>query len=88
MKPILPQVCSRYEIRNTVYHLPKARHTFAEQSLKYCLIIHLNPEGGYADFVHSTSFLNYIIIITNEMINNYSAVCTIRSCYVCEYIQH
>ena len=34
MKPTLPQVCTRYEIRNSVYHLPNARHTFAEQSLK------------------------------------------------------
>ena len=35
MKPILPQVCTRYEIRNPVYHLPNVRHTFAEQSLRY-----------------------------------------------------
>ena len=34
------------------------------------------------------SFINYKIIIKNEMINNYSAVCTIRGCYVCELIQH
>ena len=68
MKPTLPQVCPRYEIRNPVYHLPNALHTFAEQSLKYCLIKHLNMEGGYADLVHSTSFLNYKIIIKNEMI--------------------
>ena len=45
-------------------------------------------EGGYTDLVHSTSFINYKIIIKNEMINNYSAVCTIRGCYVCELIQH
>ena len=88
MKPTLPQVCTRYEIRNPVYHLPNVRHTFAEQSLRYCLIKHLNMEGGYTDLVHSTSFINYKIIIKNEMINNYSAVCTIRGCYVCELIQH
>ena len=88
MKPTLPQVCTRYEIRNPVNHLPNVRHTFAEQSLRYCLIKHLNTEGGYADLAHSTSFINYKIIIKNEMINNYSAVCTIRGCYVCELIQH
>ena len=66
MKPTLPQVCTRYEIRNSVYHLPNARHTFAKQSLRYCLIKHLNTERGYADLVHSTSFLNYKIII-NKM---------------------
>ena len=37
MKPVLPQVCTRYEIRNPVYHLPDIRHAFAQQSLKYCL---------------------------------------------------
>ena len=41
MKSTLPQVCTRYEIRNPVYHLPNVRHTFAEQSLRYCLIKHL-----------------------------------------------
>ena len=41
MKPTLPQVCTRYEIRNPVYYLPNVRHTFAEQSLRYCLIKHL-----------------------------------------------
>ena len=59
MKPTLPQVCTRYEIRNPVYHLPNVRHTFAEQLLRYCLIKHLNMEGGYAHLVHSTSFINY-----------------------------
>ena len=64
MKPTLPQVCTRYDLRNPVYHLPNVTvchttaHTFAEQSLslRYCLIKHLNTEGGYADLVHSTCF--------------------------------
>ena len=30
MKPVLPQVCTRYEIRNPVYHLPDIRHSFAQ----------------------------------------------------------
>ena len=63
MEQTLLQVCTRYEIRKPLYPLPNARHTFAEQSLRYCLIKHLNPEGGYADLVHSTSFLYYKLII-------------------------
>ena len=78
MKPTLPQVCTRYEIRNPVYHLPNVRHKFAGQSLRYCLIKHLNTEKVYADRVHSTSFINYKIVIKNKLINNYSAFCTIR----------
>ena len=42
MKLVLPQVCTRCEIRNPVYHLPDIRHAFAQQSLKYCLIKYLN----------------------------------------------
>ena len=59
IKPVLPQVCTRYEIRNLVYHLPDIRHAFAQQSLKYCFIKRLNTEEGYADMVHNTSFKNY-----------------------------
>ena len=90
MKPTLPQVCTHYEIRKPVYHLPNTRHTFAEQSLRYCLIKHLNTERVYAYLVHSTSFLNYRMTINNDIINTYTAVCTctIRGCYLHELTQH
>ena len=81
MKPVLPQVGTRHEIRNPVYHLPDIRHAFAQQSLKYCLIKRLNT-----DMVHNTSFKNYKMDIKHKMINNYNATCTIRNCYVCELI--
>ena len=29
MKPVLLQVCTRYEIRNPFYYLPDIRHAFA-----------------------------------------------------------
>ena len=73
MKATLPQMCTRYLIRNPVYHLHKVRHTCAEQSLRYCLIKHLT-EDVYADLVYSTLFLSYKIVIKNKMINYYSAV--------------
>ena len=38
MKPTLPTVCSRYEIRAPVFHLPYIRHTFAEHSVRFCFI--------------------------------------------------
>ena len=34
MKPVMLQVCTRYEIRNPVYDLPDMRHAFSQQSLK------------------------------------------------------
>ena len=42
MKPTVPTVCSRYEIRAPVFHLPYIRHTFAEHSVRFCLINLLN----------------------------------------------
>ena len=30
MKPVLPQICTRYEIRILVYHLSDKRHAFAQ----------------------------------------------------------
>ena len=44
MKPTLQTVCSRYEIRAPVIHLPYIRHTFAEYSVRFCLINLLNKD--------------------------------------------
>ena len=86
MKSVLLLVCTRYEIRNLVYHLPNIRHAFAQQSLKYCLIKHLNTKEGYADMGNNTSFKKYKMYIKHKIMDNYNAVCTIRNCYVCELI--
>ena len=40
----LPSVCTRYEIRSPVFHLPLIRHKFTENSRRYCLIKQLNME--------------------------------------------
>ena len=39
MKPVLPKICTRYEVRNPMFHLPDIRHSFWEQSIGYCLIV-------------------------------------------------
>ena len=39
MKPPQPQVCTYYDIRSPVFHLPDIRHSFAEQSIRYCLLM-------------------------------------------------
>ena len=44
MKPTLPTVCKRYEIRAPMFHLPLIRHTFAEHSIRYYLINLLNKD--------------------------------------------
>ena len=56
MKPTLPTVCRRYEIRTPMFHFLMIRHTFAEHSIRFCLINLLNKgwmlylnkgKGGY-----------------------------------------
>ena len=32
MKPVLPVIWTRYEVRNPMFHLPDIRHSFGEQS--------------------------------------------------------
>ena len=83
MKPPLLQVCRHYDIRSPVFHLPDIRHSFAEQSIRYCLIKRPNANKSRMDIVHNTSFYNFKMNIKSEMISTYSAVCTIGYCYVC-----
>ena len=48
MKPILPVITERYEIRNPSFHAPAIKHKFAECSLQHCLINQPNSENCFA----------------------------------------
>ena len=50
---------TRYDIRSPVFHLPEMRHSFAEQSIRYCLVKRLSVENSHIDMVHISSFHNY-----------------------------
>ena len=87
MKPVLPIICTRYEIRNLVFHLPNIKHSFGEQSIGYCLIKHLNAEEGSTlttNMVHTESFLMYKVRIKRNIIDGYNDHCEIDNCYVCK----
>ena len=86
MKPVLPIICTRYEIRNSVFHLSNIRHSFGEQSIGYCLIKQLNAEEGptlTTNMVHTESFLMYKVHIKRNVIDEYNDHCEIDNCYVC-----
>ena len=51
MKPTLPTVCKRYEIRAPMFHFPIIRHTFAEHSIRFCLINLLNKDTRYTSII-------------------------------------
>ena len=86
-KPELPRVCTRYEIRSPVFHLPLIRHKFAENSLRYCLIKQLNMEKCSVlttSKVHTHSFPGYKTYLKQKAIDLYSDHCTISQCYACQ----
>ena len=85
MKSVLPIICTRYEVRNPMFHLPDIRHSFGEQSIGYCLIKQLNAEESSltTDMVLTESFLIYKVHIKRAVIDGYSDHCEIDNCYVC-----
>ena len=86
-KPELPRVCTRYDIRSPVFHLPLIRHKFAENSLRYCLIKQLNMEKCSVLItikVHTHSFPGYKTYLKQKAIDLYSDHYTISQCYVCQ----
>ena len=67
MKPTVPAVCSRYEIRTPVFHLPYILHTFAEHSVRFCLINLLNKDTRSAHKISlrfALYFLNIVSVIS------------------------
>ena len=86
-KPVLPRVCTRYEIRSPAFHLPLIRHKFTENSLRYCLIKQLNREKCsilITAKVHTHSYQGYKIYLKHNAIDHYSVDCNIFECYVCQ----
>ena len=56
MYAVILIICTRYEVRNPMFHLPDIRHSFGEQSISYCLIKQLNAEEG-CGCLHRTGML-------------------------------
>ena len=86
MKSVLPTICTRYEIRNPVFHLRNIRHSFGESSIGYCLIKQLNAEKGFTvstNMVHTKSFLIYKVHIKRNVIDRYNDHFEIVNCYIC-----
>ena len=87
LKPVLPRVCTRYEIQSPTFHLPLIGHKFAENSLRYCLIKQLNRETCsflITAKVHTHSYQGYKIYLKHNAIDHYNVDCNIFECYVCQ----
>ncbi len=86
MKPALPYICNRYEIRRPTFHLPLIRHEFAEHMLKYCLVNIINNEHGsllITAKVFTHSFCGFKLYIKNAVIDAYNDQCEQINCNAC-----
>ena len=86
MEPTLPTVCSRYEIRIPVFHLPYIRHTFAEHSVRIYLINLLNKDTcspTIMERVDADPFLSFKLYLKRQTLESYKNACTIVNCHVC-----
>ena len=75
MKPVLPIISNRYEIRNITFHLPMTRHEFANQLISYQLIERLNKVEAVVlitSIVHTHSFNGFKLYLKNKVINSYN----------------
>ena len=79
MKPIVPIIYTRYEIRSFIYQ--NIRHSFGEQSTGYCFIKQLHAEEG-TYMVHTESFLMYEVRIKRNVIDVMTFVKLIIVMYV------
>ena len=86
-KPTWGVVCSSYDIRKSLFPLPKPNIDLLKSSLKYVLSKLLNEENGCISItskVHTHSFQGYKRYVKNVILNDYSKICLIRNCYVCK----
>ena len=74
MKPVIPAVTERYEIRNLSFYTPIIKHKFAECSLHYWLIKQLNSENCLTlltNKVNMNSFYSFKVFIKNRILSSY-----------------
>ena len=83
MKPTIQTVCSRYEIRALVFHLPYIRHTFAEHSVRFCFINLLNKGTRSATIMERVDrFPSFKFYLKRQILESYKADCIIVNCHV------
>ena len=90
MKPTLPTVCRRYEIRTPMFHLPMIRHTFAEHSIRFCLINLLNKDTRYTSIMErmdTDPYHSFKFYMKGQVLELYQKECIIVNCYVCRRLK-
>ena len=84
-KPTLPRIDQLYNVRKSVFHLPKIKRKFAEQLPDHQLVKLLDENGSFKIsskvFTHSKKrFCSYV---KNIIIETYKLRCNIVNCVSC-----
>ena len=90
MKPTRPTVCSRYDIRASTFQLPYIRHTFAEHSVRFCLI-NLSDRDTHSatirERVDTDPFSSFKYYLKRQILESYKNDCIIVNCHVCRRLK-
>ena len=74
-----------YNFRNPSRLLPKIRHEFSKQSLRYKLISTINETSNeLLEMAKTLSQKNFMNFIKNEIVTGYSYTCELLICHVCK----
>ena len=90
VKPTLPTVCRWYKIRAPVFHLPVIRHTFAERSIRFCLINLLNKDTRSTmimERVDTDPYPSYKFYMKEQIFDSYQKECIIINCHICRRLE-
>ena len=83
-----PQFSARhqhYNFRNPSRLLPKIKHEFPKQSLRYKLISTINETSNeLLEMAKTLSQKNFMNFIKNDIVTGYSYTCELLVCHVCK----
>ena len=74
MKPVMPAVTERYDIRNPSFHTLTIKDKFAECSIHYCLVKQLNSENCLTLLTYKVNmnlFYSFKVFIKNRILTSY-----------------
>ena len=85
-KATLPRIDQLYNVRKTVFHLPKIKHKFAEQLPDYQLVKLFNKNGSFrmSSKVFTHSKKKFSFYVKNIIIETYKVQCNIVNCVLCK----
>ena len=76
-----------YNFRNPSRLLPKIKHEFPKQSLRYKLIATLNETSyNLLEIAKMQSQRNFMNFVRNDILTGYSSTCKFLVCHICKRI--